>query len=199
MTDSYLIVADAAARDSRIPHPTPGQAVMLISTGEVLYWYGGAIGWQPPWNTAWGIATPDVSISSPVTITQTALTAALQTPLPGLQLARFDPIPGRRYEAVFDGVVTSNAPGDIIQVVIQNQGIGEVGFFQTVAVSVTNPATAPTPVRFAIRYGKLGLGELISVAAIQISGTGGLVYADANYGSRLMLNDIGSKAAPVYG
>lgn len=57
---SIPVYADASARDTAIPSPTPGQSCFLLSNGQYLVYQGTAIvgsghaGWYPPWNTSWG-------------------------------------------------------------------------------------------------------------------------------------------------
>lgn len=187
----------AAARDVNLPTPRIGQGCFLVSTGGLTFYYGPSLGWLPPWNSAWGKVVPDVSISAPVAVSPAVSGAQTYPAIAGLS-STFTYVPGRAIEAIFDGLVTSGSDGDIIEVFLQDiDGVNT--FAQTVSVTVKNPATVPTPLRFAVPYGHLyGPSILVTIGAAQISGSGGQVYGDGGYPSRLTIRDIGPAANPTY-
>ena len=98
--DTIFVADNAAARDSQITAPTIGQPVFLIDTGAVLYYYGPALGWLPPWNMPWGPWT-DYAISG----------AGVSNPSGGDDVlvdefaAVVDPVPGRLYRVTLTTVV----------------------------------------------------------------------------------------------
>lgn len=49
--------ANAAARDAAITDPVSGQFCWMLDTSRLLQYTTPTTGWQPPWNTAWGLLT----------------------------------------------------------------------------------------------------------------------------------------------
>jgi hypothetical protein len=199
---SYAVFETAGARDTALPHPTRGQAAFLLDTGEVGYYYGGALGWRPAWNTAWGHV-------GMVTAVQAYQTGALQQMVRFPDLAvPFTPVQGRYYRAEFWANVDSGADGDIVEV--------DLSFFVSdsefpnwqvmpgfqAAQKTEMTGTSPTPLydfrvlsdvaeddSWALPAGVPGAFIL---GAEQVSGTGGQLLNDTT----IKVSDIGPRTSP---
>lgn len=198
ITASYQPVANAAARDSLFPHPTRGQSVFQIDTGEVLFWYG-ANGWRPAWNSPWGSqAYAEITTAS-------AVIALLPNTIPvaGLSVT-FNPLAGREYVAEFDGGLVSNANGDFIAVYIDMDdpaliGCGTANYhYASESKAITLTGSAPDVLRFSKRFTSTRPSLIVNISAGQIIGTLGQIYANACGVSSIKVTDIGPSGPPTY-
>lgn len=203
MPDNYLVVANAAARDSRIPHPTPGQSVMLIDTGDVLYWYGPSIGWRQAWNTQWGmVGYAEITANSatlPTSGPKTSPTAGLVIP--------YTPLVNRQYRFEFDGLVSSSVNGDEIvvnanadQPINTTTGLSASPTYGAQVFTVQQSGVAGDSARFSWEFTVLhSLPTLFYVCATQINGTGACVLVgNANGVTAIRIIDLGKTGPPQY-
>lgn len=193
---------NAAARDAALTAPAIGQGVFLIDSGSVLFYYGPALGWRPPWNTPWGQNGGGcASLSSSAAVPAFNPVANI---IAGLDITPFVMVPGREYTIVFDGVLTSNNNGDLISVGIGvRNAVGGLLAETAQTIAMVNVGVAPVPTRQQFRnvgawLASAGTFASVSVLAYQVSGAGGLVYADSLYASAIYIEDVGPRVNPIY-
>lgn len=192
---------NAAARDSQNPNPLIGQSCILIDTGEFLIYYGPSLGWCKPWNQGWGeVARAQIDGAVAAPNTNGAVAPEDCPPVPGLVLDHAPLVQHRQYEFRFEGSITSDNDGDIVQlgIAIKNNEDG-TAFSQSQAFVVHDVGVAPEYVQFGWKPGYLAsVSYNLYMVAAQISGTGALVYADVNFPSCLYITDVGPNGNPVY-
>lgn len=192
--------ANDAARTSRLPNPTPGQAVFMLDTGNVLFYYGAQLGWCPAWNLAWGEqAYAEITTASAVvgTLPSDPLTIA------GLSVT-FTPKTGRQYAVEFEGSVVSNANADALVIYIDTADVSLAGcgtsrlHFASASKAITLNGIAPDVLRFLKRFTHGPTPLTFTVAAAQLIGSNGQVFANACGVSAVRILDVGPAAAPTY-
>jgi hypothetical protein len=196
---------NAAARDSNIPHPTIGQDVFLVSTGEHLFWYGAYLGWHPAWNSQWG----EQAYAEITANTATLPTSGGSTvPVPGLSIP-FAPLPNRQYELEFDGLVSSTVNTDEIAItahadndIILTVGTHTAGSIGQQSFVVQQTGVSGDAARFAWRFtfaGTIIAQTNFSVSAYRVNGTGNCVLVASSNGiTRLRILDLGPTGSPIY-
>lgn len=202
----------AAARDAVIAHPTIGQQAFLVSTGEVLFYYGTLYGWCPPWNTAWGEWSYAV-ISAPVAVIPVGTWqsgSAFDYEIAGLTQT-FSPVINRRYELVFDGGIDSNANADSIEVamVIRNKANVTEGVATSHIITMNGFAPDYVHMKWRLSTAEPGASGTpifppnssdvweVRLSAGHITGSNGRIYADTNYESSLAIYDVGPTGPPA--
>lgn len=209
MTDTGITVfANAASRDAVVLHPTIGQAVFLIDSGSVLYYFGPSLGWRPPWGIAWGVVarTVDTTVGAMAT---PAGSGEYLVPTMATQLVA---IPGRKYRISVNVMVnqgTTAANGYVLLRVYDGAPSNGIRLGQP-----SYPFTVPASGLFVLAEFDLettlapapggGLTHTLNVtfASPDPSGNGGnlggLASGIDQFVQYVTVNDVGPAANPIY-
>ncbi len=213
---SYATFESAASRDRAIPHPKRGQSVLLLDTGEVLYYYGSVYGWNKPWNTPWGVVgSATLGTSVPAQINPATDYSLINWGASGL-VAPFHAYPNRIYEVELRAqVYTTQGVDNLVQVLAAYFPANTVhlmsgswqqftqrpqvnGYVENVA-SATGAILSLTVAR---RFGPnenntlpVGDGEF-AIGAVQSVGTGAFIWSDYRFDTSITVRDLGPSGNP---
>jgi hypothetical protein len=100
--DGLRVFADQATRDARLPNPLIGQVCVLVDTGGLCIYYGPALGWRKPWNSAWGEIARTVDSTAEAFFNDQG-----EHEVPGL-LTSFTVVAGRKYRITLKAALGTN-------------------------------------------------------------------------------------------
>lgn len=195
---AVIVVANSASRPSS---PTQGMTVYEQDTNRLLTYTTATTGWQPPWNTAWGVKDYSKITSNSASVSSTAGT--------NLATMTLSIVEGRLYRFHANGILNMTTNGDRFQVLLKDSGGSEIArLFDFTGPNVGTVSTVGSTYTGGIyRHGFSG--HVMYVAATTttttfsfwLSRSGGsgsaTIDAAASAPAYYAVEDVGATAQPV--